>query len=49
LYKRARSGEIRNFTGIGSPFEEPINAKCTLETGKMSVEDCVELLIKELN
>lgn len=49
LYKRARSGEIRNFTGIGSPFEEPINAKYILETGRMSVEDCVESLIKELN
>jgi adenylylsulfate kinase len=48
LYKKARSGEIKNFTGIGSPFEEPVNARCILETGKLSVEDCVELLIKEL-
>ncbi|MGB0430930.1 MAG: adenylyl-sulfate kinase, partial [Bacteroidia bacterium] len=34
LYKKARSGEIPNFTGISSPFEEPVNAAISLKSGE---------------
>ena len=49
LYKKARMGEIKNFTGIGSPFEVPMNPNYTLDTGKLSVEECIDRLNKELS
>ena len=48
LYKRARSGEIPNFTGISAPFEAPENPEVVLKSGEKSVEDCVAQLIKYL-
>jgi len=45
LYKRARAGEINDFTGISSPYEEPENPELTLETGEMSLEECVDAVI----
>lgn len=50
LYKKARTGEIKSFTGIhdDAPYEAPINAELTLETSKMSVKDCVEAILTEL-
>lgn len=48
LYKRARSGEIPNFTGISAPFEAPENPEVVLKSGEKSVEDCVKTLIKYL-
>ena len=50
LYKKARSGEIKSFTGVSddAPFEAPENAELVLETGSMSVEDCVSKLIQYL-
>lgn len=48
LYKKARSGEIRNFTGIDAPYEEPVNAEIILDTNTSSVEDCVSELIDHL-
>ena len=41
LYKKARAGEISNFTGISSPFEAPQNPDVHLRTDKESKEDCV--------
>lgn len=41
LYKRARAGEIQQFTGISSPYEEPRHAELTLDTGTTSLEECV--------
>lgn len=41
LYKRARNGEIANFTGISSPYEPPLRPELTLRTGEMQVEECV--------
>lgn len=40
LYKKARAGQIKNFTGIDSPYEEPINPEIILESGLSSVEEC---------
>jgi len=39
LYKKARKGEIKNFTGIDAPFEEPVDADCVLETINNTVEE----------
>ena len=40
LYKRARAGEIQDFTGISSPYEEPENPELVVETGRYSLEEC---------
>ncbi len=45
LYQKARKGEIPDFTGISSPYEEPENAELTVDTGSDSLEDCVEVII----
>lgn len=44
LYAKARRGEIKNFTGIDSPFEEPTNADVTIESHKISIEQGVEAI-----
>lgn len=42
LYKKARAGKIRNFTGIDAPFEPPEHPQVELKTGEMSIEETVE-------
>ncbi|HSV14238.1 MAG TPA: adenylyl-sulfate kinase [Tepidisphaeraceae bacterium] len=45
LYKKARAGEIKGFTGIDDPYEEPANAEVVLETEKQSaVESAAQVL-----
>ncbi len=48
LYKKARAGEIKGFTGIDDPYDEPENAELVLHTAEMSLDDevraCIELL-----
>ncbi|VDN96766.1 unnamed protein product, partial [Rodentolepis nana] len=46
LYARARRGEIPDFTGISSPYEPPINPEVSLNTAEISLEECVERLIR---
>jgi len=48
LYKKARAGEIKNFTGIDDPYEAPQAAEIHLHTDKMSLEEEVELIINYL-
>lgn len=48
LYKRARKGEIPNFTGITSPYEVPEHPDITINTADKAVEDCVDEIIKIL-
>lgn len=48
LYKKARAGEIPDFTGITSPFEEPVNAEITVHTDKMNIDECVELILQKV-
>jgi adenylylsulfate kinase len=48
LYKKARRGEIREFTGISAPYEPPEAAELTLNTAKSSVEECVAQLLDYL-
>jgi adenylylsulfate kinase len=45
LYKRARAGEIKNYTGIGSPYEAPINPDLIVNTGSESLEESVAKVI----
>ena len=42
LYKKARKGEISDFTGITSPFEPPLAPEIIIETNKMTIKDSVE-------
>jgi adenylylsulfate kinase len=48
LYVKARSGEIRNFTGIGSPYEPPLDAHIVIDSENLPVDDAVKLLIQEI-
>jgi adenylylsulfate kinase len=45
LYKKARAGEVKNFTGIDSPYEEPAQPDITIHTHSMSVEESVSKLM----
>ncbi|HTJ53555.1 MAG TPA: adenylyl-sulfate kinase [Cyclobacteriaceae bacterium] len=45
LYKKARAGEIKNFTGIDSPYEKPGKPDVIVPTDKMSVNDSLDLLL----
>lgn len=45
LYKRARAGEIKEFTGISSPYEEPEKAELVVDTSSQSVEESVARVI----
>lgn len=45
LYKRARAGEIKEFTGVDSPYEEPLAPEIHLETEDLSVDKAVEKVI----
>ena len=46
LYSKAREGKIKNFTGIDSPYEEPVNPEITVDTSVMNINDCVETIYK---
>ncbi len=48
LYKKARAGEIPEFTGISAPYEAPEKAELVLETGKQSIEESVRALLGHL-
>ena len=48
LYKKARAGEIPNFTGISDPYEEPLNAEVVLNSHEMSLEEEVAVLLNIL-
>ncbi|PLX00778.1 MAG: adenylyl-sulfate kinase [Marinilabiliales bacterium] len=48
LYEKARRGEIKNFTGIDSPFDIPDDADIVLHTDKLSVDECVEVCLQHI-
>ncbi len=48
LYKKARAGEIAEFTGISSPYEAPENPDIQIDTGKCSVDAAIDQLLKAL-
>lgn len=47
LYKKALSGEIKNFTGISAPYEIPENADIILDTEAFSAEECADKLVEK--
>lgn len=49
LYKRARAGEIRNFTGISAPYEEPVTPDLVLDTDILSITESVKLVLTQIS
>jgi adenylylsulfate kinase len=48
LYKKARAGEIKEFTGISAPYEEPENPEITVDSSEMSVEESTRAILAYL-
>ncbi len=48
MYKKARDGEIKQFTGISAPFEEPTEPDIIVDTENGSIEDCVEQILQAM-
>lgn len=48
LYKKARRGEIQEFTGISAPYEEPLNPELTLDTDELSLTQCQDAVLRYL-
>ncbi len=48
LYKKARKGEITDFTGISSPYEAPYNSEIHIKTEGLTPEECAEQILKQL-
>ncbi len=46
LYRKARAGEIRQFTGVSAPYEQPESPELALDTAGASVEECVAQLLE---
>ena len=49
LYKKARSGEIKGFTGIDAPYEEPLHPELIVDTDKNSVEESAQMVVDYLS
>ena len=49
LYKKARRGEIKHFTGIDSPYERPENPEILLDTASVTSEQAADLILAKLN
>ena len=48
LYKKARAGDIKNYTGISSPYEKPLHPDIEIDTGTTPLDECVGKIIKVL-
>ena len=48
LYKKARNGEIKEFTGISAPYEEPIKPELILDTDKLDLTQCQDTVMRYL-
>jgi bifunctional enzyme CysN/CysC len=49
LYAKARRGELKNFTGIDSPYERPESPEVYVDTSLMSAEDAADMIIAALD
>jgi adenylyl-sulfate kinase len=49
LYQKARQGEVKDFTGIDSPYEPPENPDAIIDTQDKSVSECVQLILEKVN
>ena len=48
LYKKARAGEIKEFTGVSAPYEEPLNPEISVDTSQLDLERCKDEIIQYL-
>lgn len=48
LYKKARAGEIKEFTGISAPYEPPLNPEVTVNSAELSIKECAETIVSAL-
>jgi bifunctional enzyme CysN/CysC len=48
LYRKARAGDLKNFTGIDSPYEAPVDPEIRIDTTRTSPEDAATLIIDKL-
>ena len=48
LYKKARAGEVKDFTGISAPYEEPLNPELTVDSSTLSVEESTRVILNYL-
>ncbi|MGH7869677.1 MAG: adenylyl-sulfate kinase, partial [Candidatus Dormibacteraceae bacterium] len=48
LYRKARRGELANFTGVDSPYERPEHPEIRIDTANMSAEDAADLVVARL-
>ena len=48
LYKKARAGEIKNFTGISDPYEAPENPELSVDTGGQTIDESAEVVLNYL-
>lgn len=49
LYQKARRGEVKDFTGIDSPYEPPENPEFIIDTQEKSVSDCVQSILEKVH
>jgi len=49
LYKKARAGEIKDFTGISAPYEAPLSPEIHIRTDENDVKQCVQIIIDHLS
>ena len=49
LYRKARRGELKHFTGIDSPYEKPENAEVVIDTAEQSIQESADSLYRHLN
>ncbi|MEK9555485.1 MAG: adenylyl-sulfate kinase [Gammaproteobacteria bacterium] len=49
LYEKARRGEVKDFTGIDSPYEPPENPDVIIDTQDKSASECVQLILEKVN
>jgi bifunctional enzyme CysN/CysC len=48
LYAKARAGELKNFTGIDSPYDAPENAEIRIDTTALSADEAADLIVEQL-
>lgn len=48
LYKKARAGEIKNFTGISDPYEAPENPEMNIKTHEATIDQCVDQVLERM-
>ena len=49
LYKKARAGELKNFTGIDSPYEAPEHPEIRVDTTRLSAAEAAELIVERMD